>query len=840
MRCDHITVPRMKQTLAGWILLLGFFLAATAGAQDASVTTPAGASAPSAIQASIIPFRGDDDERFAQDVVERASSGEKVTGLIPRLDALEDAVHRQSRNLTTDTAQKLPIVRLESLARQWRFFDRQYVAWRGELNRVTQTISGDAEQLGKRRADWLLTKESAETNDLAPALRNQIDEVLSRIASAEKAISQPLDDQIALNRRANALEALIKKSQGIVESAIAQTDSRLMRRDSPPLWQLNDSIDNAGAVDSLKAGMDVESEFLTEYSNANVGIERLIQGVSVILLVALILLSLRSRRIPADSPDAEAARRVLRRPFSSWLLLTMMSILVLEPDAPILRHQLALFIALVPVLRLLPPATFRVLGPWPYIVAALYLFNLFSVLLLANALYYRVYVLLVDLFGISLITWRLLRSHKEDAAAGDLIRRIIRDAGWVSCVILVVSAIANVIGNVSLAVMLTDALLFSTYVGLAIFAAANVVESLLRLWMGRSSTSRFRLVSDNARPLFVFVSRLIRLAALLGWLTILLNEFRILRPAYQIISTILGHSISIGEISITPGNIVTFIVSVLVAVWLAKTIRHVLRDEIFRSLPVSRGAASSISSLTYYAILLLGLLVALAAAGFKVGQLTIVLGALGVGVGLGLQNVVNNFVSGLILMFERPLQPGDVIEVAGTTGRVREIGMRSTSLKTFDGADVVVPNGTLLSEKLVNWTLMDLNRRIEIELGVAYGSDPQQVLDLMMEVIRNTPGITDNPEPAVLFSGFGASSLDFSIRAWTRNYNEWINIRSDMNLRLHRALAEAGIEIPFPQQDLHLRSVSPEASAAMRASGETENRDLSSDTADGNGGDSTT
>jgi small-conductance mechanosensitive channel len=176
---------------------------------------------------------------------------------------------------------------------------------------------------------------------------------------------------------------------------------------------------------------------------------------------------------------------------------------------------------------------------------------------------------------------------------------------------------------------------------------------------------------------------------------------------------------------------------------------------------------------------------------------------------------VNNFVSGLILMFERPIQPGDVVEVGGTSGKVREIGMRATTLSTFEGADVVVPNGVMLNEKLINWTLSDMDRRIDVNVGVAYGSDPGRVLQLLMEVTRSTDGIATKPEPTVLFVGFGTNSLDFAIRSWTNNFDEWVKIRSALTVRVHDALKDAGIEIPFPQHDLHLRSVSPGVSAAL-------------------------
>jgi potassium-dependent mechanosensitive channel len=296
---------------------------------------------------------------------------------------------------------------------------------------------------------------------------------------------------------------------------------------------------------------------------------------------------------------------------------------------------------------------------------------------------------------------------------------------------------------------------------------------------------------------------------------VVMSEFRVYRPISDATLAVLGHELKFGKISLTLGGVLLFLFSVWLAFWAARTVRVILQDEVLPRMSLPRGVGNSISSLTYYAMVILGLFVALAAAGFEVSQLTIVIGALGVGIGLGLQSVVNNFVSGLILMFERPIQPGDVVEVSGTSGKVKDIGMRATTLSTFEGADVVVPNGMLLSEKLINWTLSDMDRRIDVNVGVAYGTDPNRVLQLLMEVTRSTDGIADRPEPTILFMGFGANSLDFAIRSWTNNFDEWVKIRSTLTVRVHDALKDAGIEIPFPQRDLHLRSVSPGASAAL-------------------------
>jgi small-conductance mechanosensitive channel len=242
----------------------------------------------------------------------------------------------------------------------------------------------------------------------------------------------------------------------------------------------------------------------------------------------------------------------------------------------------------------------------------------------------------------------------------------------------------------------------------------------------------------------------------------------------------------------------------------AQLVRFVIDEELLTRVGWPRGVGSTISTLTFYAVAAAGFLVALGAAGVEIGNFAIVAGALGVGIGFGLQTVVNNFVSGLILMFERPIQPGDIVEVSGVTGTVKSIGLRATTIETFEGAEVIVPNGTLLQGNLTNWTLNDRNRRIEIPVGVAYGTDPKEVLGILREVAARQPLLLRHPPPIALFTGFGESSLDFSLRFWTSAGDTWGAVRSAAMVEIHDELAQAGIEIPFPQRDLHVKSVAPE------------------------------
>jgi len=799
------------------LAMLALLGAWPAVAQDAAGPAAPAKSGPEIIAPADIPIRADADERFAQDVIQRSQGQDPTAKLQRSLEELAASVRDESQHFKRDDLKVLSIARLESLARHWNFYGKQLEEWRVELKQATGQYNEDAAELARRRASWEATRTAAESAGMAPALNNRIQSVLAQVALAEQAVSGPIDKQSRLSRRAHQVENSILAGQKTVAAAIAYNDRRLAQIDSPPLWELwQDPQASESALKSVMAGLAVEKRFLDEYNAANAEFQRNLNVLALVLLPFLAWLSHRSRKVVSDDPEIQASTRVLRRPISSWFVLVLTGIVLLEPDAPVLRHQVALLLALVPVLRLLPPAVYAALGPWPYVATGLYLLQRLSLLLIANPFYYRLYLLGLAVLTVMLLAWVLWRRRpRPGTEALKFSRTLVRFVGWASIAVLIVAAVANVLGNVSLAEMLIGSILDSGYVGLVLYAGVTVLASVLRLLMARRALSRFSVVTRHAGPLLQSFTRLLRLGALLAWLVVALNEFRVYRPIRDAVAGVLTHQFKFGEISLTLGGVLLFMFSVWLAFWAAKTVRVVLQEEVLPKMSLPRGVGNSISSLTYYAMVIAGLLVALAAAGFEVSQLAIVVGALGIGIGLGLQNVVNNFVSGLILMFERPIQPGDVVEVGGTSGKVREIGMRATTLSTFEGADVVVPNGVLLNEKLINWTLSDMDRRIDVNVGVAYGTDPRKVLELLLEVTRSTPGIATEPEPTVLFVGFGTSSLDFAIRSWTNNFGDWVKIRSNLTVRVHDALVAAGIEIPFPQQDVHVRSITPAAGAVL-------------------------
>jgi small-conductance mechanosensitive channel len=238
------------------------------------------------------------------------------------------------------------------------------------------------------------------------------------------------------------------------------------------------------------------------------------------------------------------------------------------------------------------------------------------------------------------------------------------------------------------------------------------------------------------------------------------------------------------------------------AFWLAKTVRLLLAEDILPSLSLPRGVGNSISTLSYYGLLFVGLITALGVAGYEVKRLAIVFGALGVGIGFGLQDIVKNFVSGLILTVERPIQPGDHVDVDGMSGVVREIGMRATIVTTFDGAQVVVPNGKLIAEKLVNWTLVATRRRVDINVSTAFSTAPKRTIDLLVALAATVEGVAQEPAPSAILSGLSGGTLEYNLRAWTTDQADWVLVRSALAVRVRDGLAEAGVVVPLPQWEL--------------------------------------
>jgi len=269
-------------------------------------------------------------------------------------------------------------------------------------------------------------------------------------------------------------------------------------------------------------------------------------------------------------------------------------------------------------------------------------------------------------------------------------------------------------------------------------------------------------------------------------------------------------SISLFKLSgteITLWTVIYFVLLLFLLFYITAKLKKWIVYKVLEKSKIELGVRIAFGTIVRYFILAFGFIIILQTVGINLNSVTVLAGALGVGIGFGLQNITNNFVSGIIILLERPIKVGDRVEVGKVFGNVVNISMRSTTIVTNDNIAIIVPNSEFISSQVVNWSFTDRNVRMNVPVGVSYNEDPEKVKKILLEVAANEPAVLKFPEPDVIFDSFGDSSLNFDLRVWSQQLSNKPRIlKSQLYFEIFRRFKEEGIEIPFPQRDLHIKN----------------------------------
>jgi potassium-dependent mechanosensitive channel len=769
---------------------------------------------PEAIPVERIPARIEQHRELVRRVTEATRPNQEVETIRQQLAGLEAQFVALRDGHQEEALARLDLRSLEGDLETLAALRRSVVAMRAAVGRQVDVYSGWHDRAAHAAESWRLTESALAEREIPAQMSSSIAAMRDALGEAQARARTRLDEALELqNTLADSL-AVVDDRIGVVNAELARARIALFRAEHPPIWAGNaEPLDLATYQEAWRSDWRTVREFLA----AHPGQLWMHFALLVFLLGAFAMLAQQVSRWVKANPDLAEPLAVFRHPLAAALILAILLGPGIYPDAPIAWREVLGLLLILPLLRVLPRIVPRYLHGALYLVAALYLLLRFNSLLMAGSAFERYFLLLLTAAAAVTVAWIFRPRGPGARLDGGRLWRAAKLAARLGLLVLGLALLANIGGLVSLSRLLVNGVISSAFTAIVLFAGVAVTRATIIALLQTALFQRLNLVRWHAAAIDHWTMRILPVLAVVAWVIATTRMFQVETYLREILTTILFSSASIGMVEISLADLLGFGLAIWLGLLLSRFLRLVLSVDVYPRVSLPRGVPATVSMLVNYTVLGFAFVLAVAAAGIQLDRFALIVGALSVGIGFGLQNIINNFVSGLILAFERPVQAGDTVQVASMFGKVTRIGVRSSTVRTFDGAEVIVPNANLISNELTNWTLTDYRRRMEILVGVAYGSKPRQVMEVLLNAAKADERLLDTPPPAVLFLGFGDSSLDFSLRAWTDDFDNFLTIKSDLTVAVHDGLQAAGLEIPFPQRDLHLRSIDSAAVARIGA-----------------------
>ena len=787
----------------------------SAAPSPSASTTPTAPPAPTPIPLAEVVAQAESAAASLRDTEADLSSDQITAAIETELSAVTRDIDARLAEDSRSLSPSPSLDTLRALEAGWQKIDDKLTTWERDLRASASRLEREIGELGRRADTWEQTLALAQgEGGTPPEVLQRIEAVIAATRQTRAAVERRRAQALALQNRVVGQSARVTEALAAISEARELAVNRLFVRDSPPVW--SGEVRSRAGQNLLVEGRSSFREQLTAlgaYAGRHAG-SFFLHAVLILLLVAA-LYWVRRRVKPwvGEEPSVKHAALVFERPVAAAFVLSILAGGWIYPQAPRLWEVVLGAVALIPTViilrRLVEPRLFPVLN-------ALLVFNFVDLLRTVAAslpITSRLLFLAEMLALILFLAWFVKSSRSSPAPEGERDRfwKSVRAAAGVALAGFVAAFVASALGYVSLATLVGNALLGGAYLAVFLYAATRIADGLIMFALRVRPLNLLGMVREN-RPLFRRrVRGALRALAFLIWLLVALDKLSLRRPLFGLIRDVLTARLVLGSLEISLGNVLAFAVTVWAAFLLSRFVRFVLEEDVYPRLTLARGVPYAVSTVLNYAILVVGFFLAVAAMGIDMTRFTILAGAFGVGLGFGLQNIFNNFVSGLIVLFERPVKVGDSIQMSEASGVVKRIGIRASVISAWNGSDVIVPNGKLISESVTNWTLLSGRRGVAIQVRAAYGTDPVRVIELLKGVAAAHELVASDPQPEAIMLEFGADSLNFELRAWTYHNKEWEQVRSDLAVAVNSVFAAEGISMPYPQRDLHLRSIDTEA-----------------------------
>ncbi|HXC51728.1 MAG TPA: mechanosensitive ion channel domain-containing protein [Candidatus Limnocylindrales bacterium] len=777
-------------------------------ASSASVATPSAtaASASAAGSASPAPAAAEDWIR-PENIAERADSlarrlvtqviDPSTVAAIEKIEAELSALDPEIR-ASLDQAHHVvegrnSLIAIQDARRSLQQTSASFPAWRKQIDAEARRVSDELAELDQAARRWSATRERPETAQAGEAVVRRVASSLDLLKRNSEKLKSWRIRILALADRLVDDSAAISDANAQVEAASVAEGTSLFVPDHPPLWQRGLGASLSDEFRQMPGQLAEFRRSTQEYLALDVrpfGLLTLLAAVLMFLFRRLPEHAVQRGRLSEVSPGTI---RLLERPYAMALLLALAAAPVILSTAPQRVMQVITLIALFPVARILNVVSQSSNLPlYGGLCAVLVLDRVIAAVTALPALSLATFLLEL---AMALVLGAGYRRHVAASGGRPAVTRLL-DAGMFA---VAFAAVAEIGGWSSLAELLGRGTLVTTIIGIYIYAVTLSLEALAACALASPALRRSRFVDRNQDLVQHWTAFAIRFLGVALWLHLALSALGLRVLVSNAITRVLSSGVSVGALSLTIGGILAFAATLLIAMLLSRIVHELLEDEVFPRANLPRGIPNALSTMAGYAIYSLGFVIALAAAGVQLSQLTILLGGFGVGIGLGLQDVVKNFAAGLTLLLERRVHVGDTVQIHDKQvfGRVLSIGMRASVVRNWNGTEAVLPNDNLVSNTITNWTLSDGLQRLEIPLQVTTDSAPGSVIDLLLGVARADNRILRSPPPSALLVRFEARALHLVLHVWTDEPYETTGLlTSEIALAIHRALRDGGIALP--------------------------------------------
>ena len=717
-----------------------------------------------------------------------------------------DSLTARAEQTTTALRQTPAIEELRDLQVNWRQQTRTIERQRGPVTQRLVELEQHISKLQAERTLWQQARAQYQQAVGADVLVERVNDLLARIGQTLALAQKHRQDGLVVQNLLARQQLLASEVLDNIRDTEKKYSDSVLQADKRPIWQL--FAGRAGPPYAERTRSSMSAWFSQTWDLLKAGWPSLLWMAMLLLVVSRVAVKLARKSAARQAGRVGHGDTSLfdQRPDRVALTLAVCFLFWLPEVAPVFLGRFVETVLTVVFFLLIPPLFPAAFHPLLNLLTGVYLISRFWSFFASVPLLER----LTSTFVLAIVvvtTARLMRpSRLKKFPGATLVPGFVIRAIWLALLLLVGALTANLFGYSALSRLLSGGVLRSVFSAIRLYVLARLAGGLFSLLLRSRWAQSLASIRLHGSALYLWASRAFVSVLVVWWILTALDSFGVADGVLNWLTSVFGRKIGIGAFGFTLWDLVLFGLVLLVAYAFSRTVEFFLQEDVLPRLSLRRGLPNAILTLIHYSLMTAGFLIAIAAAGMDLTRFTVLAGAFGVGIGFGLQNVISNFVSGLILLFERPVNLNDVVEIGGLTGQVKHIGIRAITIHTGQGADVIVPNSSLVSNQFINWTYLDTVRRFDLKVMVARGTEPERVLQLLTDVSRSIPGVEKEPSPAALFLGFGENALNFELRYWLQ-VGTPPEVESNVALAVASELRKAGIEVPIPQRDLYLKSI---------------------------------